>query len=597
MPRLQSGVWKHFTLAVKEGRETFMCNYCLKTYTKNATKMQMHLDKCKEYSMVSQQSPGPDGSSSASIPVPSFSFLPSATPGGQFLIDSVDQRSQAYADECLARAVYATSSPLTLTDNIYWKRFFSVLRPAYCPPTREVLSSHLLDCEYDRVQSQVHEAVGKADCVTIICRGWSNIKETGAIIYLVATPVPLFYKRTTTEEQTLTSTFIAEELKDVINEVGPQKVVSVVTDDAPEMMAAWAQVEEAFPHITAIGCTSCGVQQLFDDTVATPSMQALCRRAEQVVRYVRERKTLAETFRCWQMTRIRNDTANGTTLTPPINSEWTGVVNMFNSLLEGQNSLQEMAVSPTLDMEASIRATIQDAAFWKGLSGSRNLLFLIGNYIDYMKRDDAVLSGVVDMFSQLRYHIGASLSGSVLHSAEQKAVVASLDRCQEFCVKPIHAAAYMLDPKHVGQQTLSGEQINGAYYVISNLSHHLNLDEGKVLGSFARFSAKQGLWKGAGIWSSCQHVSASTWWKGLCSSEPLSAVASAILQIPPTTGGCERLQPRFSNTKVQGPLSADRLQKLVAVQANLNLLEPSDSEYAPLENEEERKVLFQSETQ
>ncbi|XP_051246475.1 uncharacterized protein LOC127357924 isoform X2 [Dicentrarchus labrax] len=597
MPRLQSGVWKHFTPAIKNGRETFMCNYCSKTYTKNATKMQIHLDKCKEYSVVSQQSPGPDGSSSASIPVPSFSFLPSATPGGQFLIDSVDQRSQAYADECLARALYATSSPLTLADNIYWKQFFSVLRPAYCPPTREALSSHLLDCEYDRVQSQVHEAVGKADCVTIVCRGWSNIKDTGTIIYIVATPVPMFYKCIKTKERTHTSTFIAEELKDVINEVGPQKVFSVVTDDAPEMMAAWAQVEEAFPHISAIGCTACGVRQLFDDVVAQPSMKALCRRAEQVARCVTEQKTLAETFRCWQTTKIRNQTANGTTLVLPISSDWTGVVDMINSLLEGRNSLQDMAVSPTLDIEASVRATVQDAAFWKELSSSQNLFCLIGNYIDYMKRDDTALSGVVDMFSQLRYHIGASLSGSVLHSAEQKAVMASLDRCQEFCVKPIHAAAYMLDPKHVGKQTLSGEQINSAYYVISNLSHHLHLDEGKVLGSFARFSTKQGLWKGAGIWSSCQHVSASTWWKGLCSSEPLSAVASAILQIPPTTGACERIQSHFCNTKVQGSLSADRVEKLVAVQMNLNLLEPSDCEYAPLESEEERKVSFQSETQ
>ncbi|XP_035536690.1 uncharacterized protein LOC118342306 [Morone saxatilis] len=597
MPRLQSGVWKHFTPAIKDGRETFMCNYCSKTYTKNATKMQIHLDKCKEYSVVSQQSPGPDGSSSASIPVPSFSFLPSATPGGQFLIDSVDQRSQAFADECLARALYATSSPLTLADNIYWKRFFSVLRPAYCPPTREALSSHLLDCEYDRVQSQVHEAIGKADCVTIVCRGWSNIKDTGTIIYVVATPVPMFYKCTKTKERTHTSTFIAEELKEVINEVGPQKVFSVVTDDAPEMMAAWAQVEEAFPHISAIGCTARGVRQLFDDVVAQPSMKALCRRAEQVARCVREQKILAETFGCWQTTKTRNHTANGTTLALPISSDWTGVVNMISSLLEGRNSLQDMAVSPTLDIEASVRATVQDAAFWKELSSSQNLLCLIGNYIDYMKRDDTALSGVVDMFSQLRYHIGATLSGSVLHCAEQKAVMASLDRCQEFCVKPIHAAAYMLDPKHVGQQTLSGEQINSAYYVISNLSHHLHLDEGKVLGSFARFSAKQGLWKGAGIWSSCQHVSASTWWKGLCSSEPLSAVASAILQIPPTTCACERIQSRFGNTKVQGSLSADRVEKLVAVQMNLNLLEPSDCEYAPLESEEERKVSFQSETQ
>ncbi|XP_071387813.1 uncharacterized protein [Centroberyx affinis] len=594
MPRLQSGVWKHFSPAIKDGRETFMCNYCSKTHAKNATKMQMHLDKCKEYSVVSQQSPGPDGSSSASIPVPSSSFLPSATPGGQFLIDSVDQGSQAYADECLARAVYATSSPLSLTDNVYWRRFFSVLRPAYCPPTRQALSSHLLDCEYDRVQSQVHETIGKADCVAIICSGWSNIQETRTINYIVSAPLPLFYKSTQTKEHTHTSTFIAEELKDIINEVGPQKVFAVVTDDAPEMTAAWAQVEEAFPHISAIGCTAYGVKRLFDDIVTQPSLKALCRRAEQVVRYVRDRKILAETFRHWQTTKIRNLTASGTTLVLPTITDWTGVVNMCNSLLEGQNSLQEMAVSPNLDVEASIRATLQDTAFWKGISSSRNLLYLVGNYIDYMKKEDTVLSGVVEMFSQLRYHIGTSLSGSVLHSNEQKAVMASLDRCQEFCVKPIHAAAYMLDPKHVGQQTLSGEQINSAYYVISNLSHHLNLDEGKVLGSFARFSAKQGLWKGGGIWSSCQHVSASTWWKGLCSSEPLSAVASAILQIPPTTAACELLWSHFGNTKVQGSLSADRVQKLVAVQANLKLLEPSDCDYTPLESEEEEKVSFES---
>ncbi|XP_029370539.1 uncharacterized protein LOC115051313 [Echeneis naucrates] len=597
MPRLQSGVWKHFTPAVKDGRETFMCNYCSRAYTKNATKMQMHLDKCKEYSVVSQQSPGPDGSSSASIPVPSFSFLPCGTSGGQFLIDSVDQRSQAYADESLARALYATSSPLTLTDNVHWKRFFSVLRPAYCPPTREALSSHLLDCEYDRVQNQVHEAIGKADSVTIIASSWSNIKETRTIIYIVTTPVPLFYKCTKTKEEIHTSTFIAEELKDIINKVGPQKVFAIITGDAPEMIAAWSQVEEAFPHISAIGCSACAIQKLFDDVASQPSIKALCRRAEQVVRYVRERKILSETFRCWQSTKIGKISSNRTTLALPTSSDWTGMLNMFSSLLEAQSSLEEMAISPTLNVEASIRTTLQDLTFWKGLSTSHNLLYFIGNSVDYMKRDDAVLSGVVDMFSKLRCHIGASLPGSVLHSAEQKAVMAALDRCQEFCVKPIHAAAYMLDPKHVGQQTLSGEQINSAYYVISNLSHHLNLDEGKVLGSFARFSAKQGLWKGAGIWSSCQHVSAFTWWKGLCSSEPLSAVASAILQIPPTTGPCEGLQSHFSNTKAQGSVSADRLQKLVAVQVNLNLLEPSDCEYAPLESEEDKKFSFQSETQ
>ncbi|KAK2830587.1 hypothetical protein Q5P01_018518 [Channa striata] len=102
--------------------------------------------------------------------------------------------------------------------------------------------------------------------------------------------------------------------------------------------------------------------------------------------------------------------------------------------------------------------------------------------------------------------------------------MASLHRCQDFCIKPIRSAAYMLNPNHVGQQTLSGELINGTDCVVSNLSHHLDLDEGKVLGSFTRYSAKEGRWRGAGIRSSRQQVSASTWWKKVCTCEPLSAV-------------------------------------------------------------------------
>lgn len=94
-----------------------------------------------------------------------------------------------------------------------------------------------------------------------------------------------------------------------------------------------------------------------------------------------------------------------------------------------------------------------------------------------------------------------------------------------------------------------------------------------------------------------KHVSASTWWKGLCSSEPLSAVASAVLQIPPTAGACESVRSRFCNSKMQGSLSEDRAQKLVTVQTNLNLLEPSDCEYASLESEDEKKASFKSETQ
>ena len=69
----------------------------------------------------------------------------------QMIYDSMEERRQRNADECHARAVYGTGSPLILTGNVYWKRLLNVLRPAYTPPTRHA-STHLLDAEFNRVQ-------------------------------------------------------------------------------------------------------------------------------------------------------------------------------------------------------------------------------------------------------------------------------------------------------------------------------------------------------------------------------------------------------------------------------------------------------------
>lgn len=109
-----------------------------------------------------------------------------------------------------------------------------------------------------------------------------------------------------------------------------------------------------------------------------------------------------------------------------------------------------MAVSPALDIDASVRATTQDAAAWKAPSSGHSLLNLIGNYIDY-KRE---LSAVDDMFSHLRCHMRASVSGSAQHSVEQEAVMALSDS--------ILCEAHPCSSVHVGQRTVTGEQIKGA---------------------------------------------------------------------------------------------------------------------------------------
>jgi hypothetical protein len=84
----------------------------------------------------------------------------------------------------------------------------------------------------------------------------------------------------------------------------------------------------------------------------------------------------------------------------------------------------------------------------------------------------------------------------------------------------------MSDPKSAGKSILFDAEINKAYGVITTVSRHLGLDEGKDLDSLAKYTSKQGLWDGDAI---CQHISSVIWWKGLSGSEALSPVVSLIL--------------------------------------------------------------------
>ena len=114
----------------------------------------------------------------------------------------MEERSQRNSDVCLARAVYVTGSPLMLTGNVYWKRFLNVLSPAYTPPTRHALSTHLLDAEFNRVQVKVKQIIEKADCIAIISDGWPTVGGQEIMNYIISTPQPVIYKSTDKRDNT-----------------------------------------------------------------------------------------------------------------------------------------------------------------------------------------------------------------------------------------------------------------------------------------------------------------------------------------------------------------------------------------------------------
>ena len=67
----------------------------------------------------------------------------------------------------LALAMYATAAPLNLVENLYWKKFFAVIRPSFRPPNRQMMSHALLEQVHFETSVKVKELVAAAPSLTV----------------------------------------------------------------------------------------------------------------------------------------------------------------------------------------------------------------------------------------------------------------------------------------------------------------------------------------------------------------------------------------------------------------------------------------------
>lgn len=76
----------------------------------------------------------------------------------------------------MARAIYASDTPLSIVESPYWQELFKKIRPSLNLPSRYMLSNPLLQAEYDRIDATVKLKVVEANSLGMQCDAWSNLR-------------------------------------------------------------------------------------------------------------------------------------------------------------------------------------------------------------------------------------------------------------------------------------------------------------------------------------------------------------------------------------------------------------------------------------
>ncbi|XP_065656679.1 uncharacterized protein LOC136082045 [Hydra vulgaris] len=67
---------------------------------------------------------------------------------------------------------------------------------------------------------------------------------------------PILWKTLPTGTLSHSGEYMANEIKKVFEEINPNKVLGVVTDNAANMKNAWTRLKDCYPHLYCYGCIS-----------------------------------------------------------------------------------------------------------------------------------------------------------------------------------------------------------------------------------------------------------------------------------------------------------------------------------------------------
>ena len=136
--------------------------------------------------------------------------------------------------------------------------------------------------------------------VHLVSDGWSSLRRDHYVNFLAVfvnrNLNPLLLKTINTGEEQQSGLNIAKDIGSVIEEIGVNKVVSIVTDNASSMKNAWEILRAKHPRIIINGCAAHTINLLVKDICKLDRFGDILEHARLITSFVKDRNALTKRF-------------------------------------------------------------------------------------------------------------------------------------------------------------------------------------------------------------------------------------------------------------------------------------------------------------
>ncbi|CAG8751801.1 21071_t:CDS:2 [Gigaspora rosea] len=371
------------------------CKTCNKLWAKNETRMQEHYNYCIKNS----------GNSNTSSSISSFVHNDNdntrtinhkqQTKIGNFLYKFTNA-NQKELESLLARGFYSASISFNVLENDDIKAFFSRALPYFKLPTCYSLSNSLLTKEYFDLNTVINYLLNETQFLCLVTDGWSNIRKDSIINFMITTPKPLFYKSVHTKEDQYTAQNIAEGIDKVMQELGVNKFVAVITDNASNMKAAWRILKNQYPTKVFLGCWAHGINLWIKDILKLDWPKNVLETSKEIINYFRNHNIPLAALRL-QIEKYGHIIS----LVQTVDTCWGSAFYCMDHLLQTKNAIRSLLIEESIGISPNIKIHLMNDLFWQNLKHLRNFLEPFVKFIHELEGDVPLLSAAFLKLRQL----------------------------------------------------------------------------------------------------------------------------------------------------------------------------------------------------
>jgi hypothetical protein len=461
--------------------------------------------------------------------------------------------------------------PLSIFEHPLWIEAFHVLKPDYKPPSRKILSTTLLEEEYKEMKTVVSKKIDQAKVLHLAVDGWTNVRKDSIINIMIYTPTPFFHTSIDTETNRHTGEYLAEKISETMDEIGSEKFLGIISDNAANMKKCGKLLADKYETTTWIGCLAHTLNLLIADLLKMPEVHEVFKMVVDIVKCV-----LKSNIFCAEFKKIATDKLLNVTLVLPVKTRWGSYSHCLENFLKSKEILQTMVINENNREMQKFKSELLEGNTWSIIEKQINLFKPIVKWIFKLEGDACTIHLVQRALEEVESILISDAAKQIFSDEHYSSVLQKFKERKQNCLKPVHLAAVILDPKNQGTSLNSEEHLDGCSAILDIAE----CDAQTILIELSDYKCRNGLFEKEFVWQTAQSIEPIAWWQSLYPNCLLGKVALKILTVPATSASVERSFSTFSNihTKKRNRLQTERCMKICYISHNWKLLHQKESQ-------------------